>query len=252
MKNLLKRSVLKRSPFKLLKNIDQKIKSGILTTKPPWYDAMALVPMAPMPSAYEDTAKSGAFGGIDVSIGDSQLNFSVNSTRKIQKRKNVSVVPVKMCQEIEYPEDRIRTKFYSSHPFELNRPRSLIDDEHSLLNRNWSSIHGGNIPAPVTGESVIQFTLYLMSEKGGSLKEDVAYELALDEFYKVRRNEEVKEREETKLNVKDKSASLVQNAIESLESLELKSLKPKSESIIKLEQEEVEAGKVFSQQKFAE
>ena len=155
MKNLLKRSILKRSPYDLLKNIDHKIKAGRLSDRPPWYDAMKLVPMAPMPSAYEDTVKSGAFGGIDSSIEKTQLYYSTNQTRKIQKRKNVSVMPIKMCREIEFPEDLIRAKFYESHPFELNRPRSLIDSDYALLHRDWCSIYGGNIPAPVTGERLV-------------------------------------------------------------------------------------------------
>ena len=252
MKNLLKRTVLKRSPYDLIKNINQKMNSGLLSEKPAWYGAMKLVPMAPMPSAYEDTTKSGAFAKTDHSIKESQLAFSSSTTRKIQKRKNISVMPVRMAQEIQYPEDRIRSKFYSTHPFELERPRSIIDDEYSLLNRDWSSIHGGNIEAPVTGESVIQYTLYLMSETGGSMSEDAGYNKALEEFYNVRKEEEIREREESKLrkNKPVQEEISVQGAIQDLEALESMSIKHKSESILKLEQSEIEDGELFAQEKF--
>lgn len=258
MKNLLKRSILKRSPYELMKNVDQQIKSGKMSQNPAWYGAMKLVPMAPMPSAYEDTTQSGAFAKTDNSIQESQTFFSLSSTRRIQKRKNISVMPVRMCEEIEYPEDRIRSKFYSSHPFELNRPRSLIDDDYSLVNRDWSSIHGGNIEAPVTGESVVQYTLYLMSKNGGSMTEEDAYAKALQDFYQARKDEEIREREESKLRKTKPVVSLgeseiseaVQGAIEDLETLESKSIKHKSESILKLEQAEIDDGKVFAQEKF--
>ena len=151
MKNL-SRSLLKKSPFGLLKSIESKVKTNKMRNFPAWYEAMKLVPMAPMPSPYDDFAQSGAFNAQNASVEESQRFYAQNQTRRIQKRKNLAVMPIRTCREIEYPEDRLRSKFYSSHPFELHRPRSIIEDENALLYRDWSSIYGGNIPTPVSGE----------------------------------------------------------------------------------------------------
>ena len=95
-----------------------------------------------------------------------------------------------------------------------------------------------------------------MSEKGGALSETEAYKIALDEFYRVRKEEEIRDREETLLKTKTAKTkvtqtptapSIMQGAIESLEAMDLNSTKPKSESIIKIEQIEIEDGQAFAQ-----
>lgn len=58
----------------------------------------------------------------------------------------------KKAPVIQYPEDSIRERFYKEHPFELMRPRMIIEVEEELKERNWESIYGGNKNAQVTGE----------------------------------------------------------------------------------------------------
>jgi hypothetical protein len=92
-----------------------------------------------------------------------------------------------------------------------------------------------------------------MSERGGSMTEYDAYDQALRDFYKARKEEELREKQETKLRKTDASSLVpeaVQDAISDLETLESKSIKHKSESILKLEQEEIDDGKLYAQEEF--
>ncbi|CAG8595416.1 5545_t:CDS:2 [Paraglomus brasilianum] len=94
-------------------------------------------------------------------------------------------------QPIVYPEDRLRRIFYRDHPYELLRPQVLIEKD-APRRTIWDSLtHKGEAPSDITGESVIQYQLHLMSN--GSSERD-AYVVACREFYAVRAREEVEQR----------------------------------------------------------
>ena len=78
-----------------------------------------------------------------------QLNRALEyaRSRKSAPEKHVSVTTP---PAIIYQEDTIRELFYCQHPFELDRPVSIVFDEN-LANVSWSSIHGSPT-VPLTGE----------------------------------------------------------------------------------------------------
>jgi small subunit ribosomal protein S23 len=46
-----------------------------------------------------------------------------------------------MPQKIEYPEDKLRAQFYRDHPWELARPRVLVEnDGKDYLRHDWSKM----------------------------------------------------------------------------------------------------------------
>lgn len=46
-----------------------------------------------------------------------------------------------MPQEIEYPEDKLRAQFYKDHPWELARPKILVEnDGKDHLRHDWSKM----------------------------------------------------------------------------------------------------------------
>ncbi|CAO3570927.1 unnamed protein product [Mortierella alpina] len=93
---------------------------------------------------------------------------------------------------IVYPEDRLRRRFYEDHPWELRRPRCLVETSGDGTRRNWETLlQEGRSIADLTGEDVIQHQLYLMST-GKSERE--AYHIATQEFYLHRAQEETEAR----------------------------------------------------------
>lgn len=96
-------------------------------------------------------------------------------------------------QNIRYEEDKLRSRFFTDHPWELARPRIVLEDTgNSHARADWSKglIQPG---IPLSGESVVQRQLYLL-QTVPDIKVDAAYDIARKEFYDLRRQEEVRMR----------------------------------------------------------
>ncbi|KAK4157658.1 mitochondrial ribosomal protein S25 [Chaetomidium leptoderma] len=94
--------------------------------------------------------------------------------------------------KIVHPEDQLRQDFFRDHPWELARPKLLLEmDGQDARYRDWSK--GLRQPGmALSGESVVQRQLWLMEVKGVSKLR--AYDLARKEFYKLRQQEEIERR----------------------------------------------------------
>ncbi|KAH8677938.1 37S ribosomal protein S25 [Xylariales sp. PMI_506] len=96
-------------------------------------------------------------------------------------------------QQLVYEEDALRTQFYKDHPWELARPRMIIEmDGRDAQRCDWSK--GLRQPGvPLSGESVVQRQLWRMHNIPGMSKEE-AYDLTRKEFYRLRQEEEIEKR----------------------------------------------------------
>lgn len=92
---------------------------------------------------------------------------------------------------IVYPEDKLRSEFFGEHPWELARPRLVVEDSgNDAKNYNWSKIMQPG--KQLDGESVVQRQLWLMKHK--KLSKASAYDQARREFYKHRHFDEIQSR----------------------------------------------------------
>ncbi|KAI1388223.1 mitochondrial ribosomal protein [Hypoxylon trugodes] len=93
-------------------------------------------------------------------------------------------------QQLVYEEDELRATFYKDHPWELARPRMILEvDGRDALRYDWSK--GLRQPGmPLCGESVVQRQLWMMYNVPGITK-DQAYDIVRREFYAMRQEEEV-------------------------------------------------------------
>ncbi|POS79943.1 mitochondrial 37S ribosomal protein S25 [Diaporthe helianthi] len=96
-------------------------------------------------------------------------------------------------QRIAYPEDELRRNFFKDHPWELARPRVVVElDGKDARYVDWS--RGLRQPGvPVTGESVVQRQLWLMENHEGITKEE-AYDIARKELYDIRQHQDITRR----------------------------------------------------------
>ncbi|KAL1883946.1 mitochondrial ribosomal small subunit component [Diaporthe australafricana] len=96
-------------------------------------------------------------------------------------------------QQITYPEDELRWNFFKDHPWELARPRVVVElDGKDGRYVDWSS--GLKQPGvPVTGESVVQRQLWLM-ENGKGMSKEQAYDVARKELYDIRQQQDIERR----------------------------------------------------------
>ncbi|KAF8453480.1 mitochondrial ribosomal protein S25-domain-containing protein [Terfezia claveryi] len=95
-------------------------------------------------------------------------------------------------REIVYPEDKLRATFYKHHPWELARPRIVLENDGRDGER-WDWSKGlRQRGRQVDGESVIQYQLHLLQNTKLTLTE--TYDLARKQFYKIRLEEDIQRR----------------------------------------------------------
>ncbi|KAI0442876.1 mitochondrial ribosomal protein S25 [Xylaria telfairii] len=96
-------------------------------------------------------------------------------------------------QQLVYEEDELRTQFYVDHPWELARPRMMIEmDGRDAERYDWSK--GLRQPGmPLCGESVVQRQLWMMHSVEG-MTQAKAYDIVRREFYALRQEEDVERR----------------------------------------------------------
>ncbi|KAF1960452.1 37S ribosomal protein Rsm25 [Byssothecium circinans] len=101
--------------------------------------------------------------------------------------------PSKMFQPlpIRYEEDRLRSDFFGDHPWELARPRLVVEDSGNDAKKyDWSKIVQPG--KQLDGESVVQRQLWLMKHR--ALSKPAAYDVARREFYQHRHLEDLRRR----------------------------------------------------------
>ncbi|KAF9583989.1 mitochondrial ribosomal small subunit component [Lunasporangiospora selenospora] len=186
------------SPAKIHGYVTKLIKASLIKRPPVWYAATTLAPPSPTflrerdPSskatgaAHPFEAKAAkASGAAESTITSKELTRSARSQKHLRWKSERPKL-------IVYPEDRLRRRFYEDHPWELRRPRCLVESTGDGTRHDWSSLlQKGRSIADLTGEDVIRYQLYLIST-GKSERE--AYSTATSEFYLYRAQEETEAR----------------------------------------------------------
>ncbi|KAL1302150.1 hypothetical protein AAFC00_002583 [Neodothiora populina] len=114
-----------------------------LTVPPPWYDVVANLP----PS-------------------QRLVRPALQGARKQGKKASKLFQPVK----IAYEEDNLRADFFGDHPWELARPRQVLEDDGKDYQRyNWSKLEQPG--KQIDGESVVQRQRWLM----GMIRHDLDF-----------------------------------------------------------------------------
>ncbi|WPH01911.1 Hypothetical protein R9X50_00476500 [Acrodontium crateriforme] len=121
--------------------------------------------------------------------------------------------------KLSYEEDRLRWEYFNDHPWELARPRVMLENDgrdaqkfdwsvpldHALnrptagetdlegvkLDELWDKINSRQSGRPLNGEAVVQRQAYLMAT---GLSEPAAYDKARKELYRIRHFRETEQR----------------------------------------------------------
>ncbi len=110
-------------PLQVHQTVKQYLTTPRMTVAPPWYQVVNRFPPAqiltrPQPVQHQERPPSSA-----------------------KRRKNKK--PSRMYQpaEIKYLEDDLRREFFTDHPWELARPRVILEDDGKDAQRNdWSQL----------------------------------------------------------------------------------------------------------------
>ena len=153
-------SILKRNPFKIVSDFEcLRDKNGTKLAQPKWMNALKLFPPAPPNLLRVDSQLFGQF----------KKEFDKTDIVNYEKKTNsTTTIYQKRPPQIVYKEDSIRSDFFKVHPFELDSPRVVKDNESSLV-ENFKRLERENLKIKdftfnkqVNAESVVQYTKYLM------------------------------------------------------------------------------------------
>ncbi|KAK9473843.1 mitochondrial 37S ribosomal protein mS23 [Dipodascopsis tothii] len=154
---------------KLLQKTSRLLSSGHLKAEPVWYRALLATP--PTTQLRHVVARDPVTG--------QRVRATPGRPRLFKPRP------------IVYAEDALRTRFFTEHPWELSRPRVVVENtgaDAALL--DWSQMQQKH--KPLDGESVVQRTLWLTANE--QLTTDAAYTKARYEFYRLRMRQEIEDR----------------------------------------------------------
>lgn len=180
------------SPQRVHSYATQLLQNKRISVPPPWYNVIASIPP------------------------------SERLTRPpLQRSQRPGKKPSKLFKplRLQYGEDRLRWEYFNDHPWELARPKVILEDDgrdhekwdwsvpldHALqrptpgmrdqegvdLNAEWDRVRAEQCGRPINGEAVVQRQAYLMSVGHGV---NAAYDIARKEFYRVRHANEVEAR----------------------------------------------------------
>ncbi|KAG0168714.1 mitochondrial ribosomal small subunit component [Apophysomyces sp. BC1034] len=179
-------------PTGLARNVSNLIKANLIKQPPVWLPVLQAVP--PGPSIIRSQNPEVNVSAQTALEKEWALNNSTTASR--HKQKHLKTRPPRP-RAIVYPEDKLRKQFYKDHPFELAKPKILVEDDSGLNRTDFSQLLlEGMDPREVDGETVIKYQLHLMTQQ--KMPERKAYAKATSEFYELRARQEERERQAQK------------------------------------------------------
>jgi small subunit ribosomal protein S23 len=110
-------------PARVLQMANQLLETKRIRFQPPWYEIMGQLP--PSETLVRPVHR-------------------FEETNKAQRSRRGRRKPSKMFQpiELDYPEDKLRKAFFNDHPWELARPKVVMEETgNDSKHWDWSHIH---------------------------------------------------------------------------------------------------------------
>lgn len=158
--------------------------------EPAWYRVLLANPptqqLLPRPVRLDEYIKreeKQKLGDFDEKTG--------NWVTKVKAKHNSNSKHLYKIRKLEFFEDRIRQLFFKQHPWELARPKMVLEkDGREAIKYDWSTMDQPLKALDV--ESVVQRTLWLMENEPKYKNEHwmTAYDQARLEFFRLRLREE--------------------------------------------------------------
>ncbi|KAH3667908.1 hypothetical protein WICMUC_005186 [Wickerhamomyces mucosus] len=170
----------------VLERTSNYLKSGVLKTQPVWLSAVGNNP--PTKNFLKEPKKLKNEQTFKLQKDDlPKINNSIYNTKSRLGKKNTFKIP-----KLKFVEDELRDVFYKQHPWELSRPKILLENSgDDAAHQDWSRLIQTN--KQLDGESVIQRTLYLLKATEPKLTLKEAYDQSRYEFYRLRIEQEIEE-----------------------------------------------------------
>ncbi|KAI7868600.1 mitochondrial ribosomal protein S25 [Spinellus fusiger] len=174
----------------LVRHVSNLLKGGLLKSNPVWLPVLQANPPGPsIIRAQNPITNVSAQTEFEALLSKPKPH----STASRHQQKHLRTRPPRPLP-IVYPEDKLRRQFYKDHPYELARPKVLVEEDCEQNRTDFSQLLlPGMDSREVDGEVVIKYQLHLMIYE--KMPERKAYAKATAEFYKLRAKQEAEERE---------------------------------------------------------
>ncbi|KAA8649117.1 hypothetical protein EYZ11_000649 [Aspergillus tanneri] len=168
----------------------QQKATGKISRLPKWVDAVTDIPPAQVVVRNQPPQHQLVRQRMRTLPGSSksQVVFETQEKRTKPKKASRMFLPT----EIKFEEDQLRKEFFRDHPWELARPRMLLETTGRDFQRyDWSRLQQPG--KKLDGESVVQRQLWLLNNVPNMTK-SMAYDIARSEFYRLRLQEDIERR----------------------------------------------------------
>ncbi|KAI8047290.1 mitochondrial ribosomal protein S25 [Gilbertella persicaria] len=137
-------------PTGLAQHVSNMLKGNLMKKTPVWLPVLQAIP--PGPSIIRSQNPQVNVSG-QTEIEQQLFTKTQHKTRLRHSQKHLRTPPPRP-RAIVYPEDRLRRVFYRDHPFELSRPKVLVENELGIHRTDFSKLMlDGMHPSQIDGEA---------------------------------------------------------------------------------------------------
>ncbi|KAI3402815.2 RSM25 [Candida oxycetoniae] len=190
---------LQKDAINVLSRASAYLQSGVLSRKPVWFDIVEkyppthnLIKKPYIKQAESQDPRNDLLEGTNQETQQARSHvsqlFKTRSTKLERSNRNNNI---HRAPKLKFIEDELRNFFHSQHPWELARPKTLIENKGDEISRKCDWSHMLQLQKPLDGESVVQRTMYIIQNDPEVTDIFDAYDMARFEYYKLRMAEEM-------------------------------------------------------------
>lgn len=140
----------KAPPTQIAKHVSNLIKGNLVKKPPVWLSVVQNIP--PGPSIIRSqNPEVNVSGQTDI---EQQLLSKPAQPKRLRHSQKHLRTPPPRPRAIVYPEDKLRRQFYKDHPFELSRPKVLVENDLGINRTDYSKLMlDGMHPSQIDGEA---------------------------------------------------------------------------------------------------
>lgn len=137
-------------PTGVAKHVSNMLKGNLMKKAPVWLPVVQAIP--PGPSIIRSQNPEVNISG-QSELEQTLLSKPHNTNRLRHSEKHLRTPPPRP-RAIVYPEDKLRRQFFKDHPFELARPKVLVENDLGINRTDYSKLMlEGMHPSQIDGEA---------------------------------------------------------------------------------------------------
>ena len=138
-------------PNGLAKHVSNMLKGNLMKNQPVWLPVVQAIP--PGPSIIRSQNPEVNVNG-QTDLETSVLAKPRTNTHRLRHSEKHLRTPPPRPRAIVYPEDRLRRQFFKDHPFELAKPKVLVENDLGINRTDFSKLMlDGMHPSQIDGEA---------------------------------------------------------------------------------------------------